>query len=787
MQIPDSSTDDCDAICRLFDNNKVFPLVEDQHRRKRLSERVLNCKRILSFQSFFDDFRYIRPCFESLSILLPEGSWREDKSFQQVFRHNWNGNTQHDSRKHDFLSCYIELWLFAMRDFPSLSSGKASLPLQDKASTKKLIRSRLIVPKKEFELAYNASLLGFHTCEIERFKSMHPSGIQQVGPDRLPPEYSCDDPPLPRTARSNRPSESSYLQDRDYLHPIYMIHAHPARKKRYATRIAVTKDIVQCCWTDIERWAAPPRRSQNRRFPISISTDEVARHVRSGPKVAKPPTTKPPQRGSFNMASFQRSRYAKSYQELIANPEDTSVSTKMEFSDAFVKAQGMKERINTLHTTKDEDARADQEFDHVAEALQLLENSSSGSGEVTGAFLGARNVLDKKDGCDDPMDMDLPNENNASQGYDVEIETVHDSSLKVEPLNVVIRQDLGDTDDNPGDRKFLSPPPNDTARASSIYSYDMTGGNAQDVTQVLRGDVSLNDDPSLTKSLADDGISNVQASSQHLHQSQQDIDDPGERIPLRHAERTPENAVHTFPQGEAPASHSKLIGDIRKDPSISTAAESSFETVKAQSYSHYDIREGREADDQVYEANKLFDDPSSVDVSTHDGPADSQGVSRFFEPHGDVPNAHDSTSGKKSPPMSISKRTAIRGDDWLHKREDTHDTTIRNAERYRSGDSSVKLNSDGKKATSAELTKGLGEVKPSEKDKPNRATELPFIPNGTMPFGTSNEDGAPSVENGRKRKRFDPNEGYKDKIKRLDEDVQDVSESTASIRSDESL
>ena len=50
MQIPDLSSDDCDAICRLFDNNKVFPLVEDQHQRNRLRKRVLNCKRILSIQ-----------------------------------------------------------------------------------------------------------------------------------------------------------------------------------------------------------------------------------------------------------------------------------------------------------------------------------------------------------------------------------------------------------------------------------------------------------------------------------------------------------------------------------------------------------------------------------------------------------------------------------------------------------------------------------------------------------------------------------------------------------------
>jgi hypothetical protein len=64
-----------------------------------------------------------------------------------------------------------------MREFLFLSSGKTSLPLQDKASTNKLIRLRLTVLKKEVEFAYNASLLGFDTCEIERLKRMHPSGI----------------------------------------------------------------------------------------------------------------------------------------------------------------------------------------------------------------------------------------------------------------------------------------------------------------------------------------------------------------------------------------------------------------------------------------------------------------------------------------------------------------------------------------------------------------------------------------------------------------------------------
>jgi hypothetical protein len=764
MQIPDSSTDDCDAICKLFDNNKVFPLVEDQHRRKRLRERVLNCKRILSFQSFFDDFRYIRPCFESLSILLPERSWREDKSFQQVFEHNWVRNTQHDNGKHDFLRCYIELWLFAMREFPSLSSGKTSMPLQDKAWTSKLIRPRLTVSKKEVEFAYNASLLGFNTCEIERFKRMHPSGIQQVGPNRFPPEYSCDDCPLPQTARSNRPSISSYLQDRDYLHPIYMIHANTARKKKYATRIAVTKDIVQCCWTDTERWAASPRRSQQRRFPIRTMSTEVV----------KTPAREPLQQSLFNMDSFLGPSYSNPYRGFMVNPELLDpVLEKMKFSEDRVEAQGMEEGSNTLQTTEHEETRADHDFDPVTKALQSLENPNLGSGEANGASLGAQNTPNEKEVYDDRMDMDLLNENHATQH----------SSLKVEPLNVVIRQGLDGKDDKSGDRTFLSPQPDDitksTSRASSIYSlYDVTDGNSQDVTHQMLGESAvLHNDASLVKSWADDGASNAQASYQHPHKSQLDIVDLGERVLPRDAERIPQNAVQNLPQGEASA-------PLSEDPGISTATKSSSETIRVRSSPHYAIREGSEAGHQIDEATKLLDDTSSVEVSTHDGPADGQGPSKSFESHGDVPNSHDSTSGRKSPRLSDSKRTAIRGDDGPHKREETHDATIRNAERYRSGDTSLELNSDGKKATSAELTKGLDEVKSSLKNNPNRATQVPLKRNGGMPLGTSNEDGAPSIKNGVRegvlgKRRRDEAEGYKDKRPR--------STSPQSIRTDGSL
>jgi hypothetical protein len=726
MQIPDSSTDDCDAICKLFENNKVFPLVEDQHRRKRLSDRVLNCKRILSFQSFFEDFRYIKPCFESLSILLPKGSWKEDKSFRQVFEHNWIRNTQHDNGKDDFLRCYIELWLFAMRDFPSLSSGKTSLPLQDKASTNKLIRPQLIIPNKEFEFAYNASLLGFKTCEIERFKCMHPSGIQQASPNRLPPEYSCDndhDRLLPRD-RSNRPSERYYLQDKDYLYPIYMIHANPARKKKYATRIAVTKDIVQCCWTDTERWNTLQRWSQKRRIPINVSRT-IGNDV------------KPQQQRPFNTHD---SAYSKRYQELIGKLEGDPVPTTMEFSRGFVKAQGMREESKALQKGKHEGTKPDHEPDNtdavdpVTKALQLFETPDPGSGDANGASLGAQNNLDEKEMYGDVMDMDSPN---ASQEDDEDILTVDNRSLQVMPLSVAVRQGLDRKDDRSGDRTFLSPQPDDTtkstSRASSVYSlHDIPDTDVAHQVGRKRECLVLHIDSSLVKRWSDDGASNFQASHQYPQKSQEDVDDLGERVLPQQAERIPQNAVRTSSQEEASAPHSKSV----EDSDLAPATESSSGPIKAPSSPYYSIEEGSKAKRQIDAADELLNDTSSVEVSTYDGPADGQAPYRSSEQREDLPSSDDITKEQQGLLRFTRKRSAIRGDDELHELRGRRGATTPNADSHYSEDGSVKMDSSVKSESSAEPTEGLlKEVKSSSNQNQKRDTHLLFDEDGSTPLG----------------------------------------------------
>jgi hypothetical protein len=470
--MPDLSTYDCETIHDLFSNNKVFPSVEDKHVRKRLSKRVLSCKRILSFQSFFEDFRYIRACFESLSILLPSGSWRKDRSFQQAFAHNWNGKTQQSGEKHTFLRCYVELWLFAMREFPYLSKGKASQPLRDDRSIDSLIRPQSMYLDKKAQLAYKASLHGFNTSEIERIR---PNEIQQDHPSGLVPEYSCDDRHLTRKARSNRPTTRSYLQDKDYVHTRYMLHSKTKHKMRYATTFAVWEDIVRCCWTDEERWVAPQRRSQKGRIPINIS---------QAVDQAGPPIDKPPRPAPFDMYSFTGSE---THRELPVSPKADRLATQMEFSF------GSRPDMNGSSDTPTESASL------MAQLLRSLTKPDLSTGEATETALAARRSLDEVKPSGDPMDLDPLKPPDIHQK-----EAAESTSLKKKPLAVAIRQGLDSDEDESSDRQISISPHNTKDRkseASSVYSsYDPPKEGSQDVAyQVSPNNVGGHRDQHLEK------------------------------------------------------------------------------------------------------------------------------------------------------------------------------------------------------------------------------------------------------------------------------------------------
>ena len=268
MYTPAYSSQDCNEIIELFVGNKVFPLVQNIRDRENICRRVLGCKRIVTLTSFFEDFIYLRTCFDGLRALLPPNWKDEGRSFKQAFAHNWKGHDvsnddveatgwHPETRPRTFEDCYVDMWLFGEREFPWLTDGKASQPLHDRATANGHIEGRGLVAAKQAQLAYKASHVGFETEEIERIKDGYPTEIPQDGPSPKKPELSCNDTPLRRKDRSNRPSRANYARDKSFLHRVYLYDndMEAVERRSYATSYAIARDIVHCCCRpDDERW-----------------------------------------------------------------------------------------------------------------------------------------------------------------------------------------------------------------------------------------------------------------------------------------------------------------------------------------------------------------------------------------------------------------------------------------------------------------------------------------------------------------------------------------------------
>lgn len=272
MYCPAHSSDDCENITKLFSDMKVFPSIRDDSERESIGRRVLTCRRIVTFASFFEDFIYLRTCFDGLRQLLPR-NWRENGSFQQAFLNEWDDTTgghdvaglQPGHHQKNFQDCLAELWLFAMRNFPCLSDGKASQPLHYGNPINDPTEFRSLFSAKRAELACLASKLGFETDVIKRYKVDNP--VHEDSPAPGDPEVSCNDCPLVWKQRFNRPSRTNFIQCREFLHRVHVYDA-AVEQKKYVTAYAIARDIVHCCWRpDIERWVHGPEARQQQQHP----------------------------------------------------------------------------------------------------------------------------------------------------------------------------------------------------------------------------------------------------------------------------------------------------------------------------------------------------------------------------------------------------------------------------------------------------------------------------------------------------------------------------------------
>lgn len=129
---PSHSTSDADIIRDLFADHQVFTGISDQSHRATILERVLSVRSLIpSLHTFFEDIKYLEPCAKVMRTLYGKnakhsiymsymGSFFEPP--QQLVEH-----ARLDLRPCPATSSqlfkqlgYLQLWLFAFRNFPLL-------------------------------------------------------------------------------------------------------------------------------------------------------------------------------------------------------------------------------------------------------------------------------------------------------------------------------------------------------------------------------------------------------------------------------------------------------------------------------------------------------------------------------------------------------------------------------------------------------------------------------------------------------------------------------------------
>lgn len=283
---PGHSLSDASTIVDRMDQGQLFANVRCSAARASILARILDVRgRILSLYTFQEDTKYLEPCAKIMKKLLPkvkismeheystnfapenggEGAW--------IFRRGdeWT-NIRAGPRKASRLA-YLQLWLFAMRNFPLMHKLN---PRKDHGDPEILynIRNQLMPTFAMF-----ASRLGFSSSQISDRKDQDTGGgeaealVHYIWPlnqhvcDAFPEsdDLQCDPEPPNRILvipdrceipslvtdqsderlqnRCGRPFNRSYVKDRPFLY-LQDIYTCDARSEgTYFTSFGVKRDI----------------------------------------------------------------------------------------------------------------------------------------------------------------------------------------------------------------------------------------------------------------------------------------------------------------------------------------------------------------------------------------------------------------------------------------------------------------------------------------------------------------------------------------------------------------
>ena len=131
---PTKSARDAESITHMMDSHSLFSRVSNDNDRKKIRNNLLQCRMIPSLHTFIENLKFLEPCAEVLRKLFPT------KHNPSIYQALWTSYTQpnelhveyatNDTRLHpsgsverDFEIGYQQLWLYAMRNFPAMTSA----------------------------------------------------------------------------------------------------------------------------------------------------------------------------------------------------------------------------------------------------------------------------------------------------------------------------------------------------------------------------------------------------------------------------------------------------------------------------------------------------------------------------------------------------------------------------------------------------------------------------------------------------------------------------------------
>jgi hypothetical protein len=289
--VPAYSTVDSERIKILMNEGKIFGAITSPARRQKLLDNILGIDgRILSFYTFFQDTIYFGACSRILQGLLQpkfEGSVRQaffrsyqrDQNRQRIRIQSRHGrvNDRPGTEEVHLQLAYRQMFLAAMRDFPLLGS---LAPLWDAKKPKPPVQGS--ASERWYQLASLAFVLGFRTARITqlmeggseneimareflsrvrppevyeineqsrndlvRYIALHIDDFATPRINSTEPEYTTNREGLTKEQRCNRPNETAYRHDKNYLYieNIYIVHITP---RAFVTSLAIQRDIFIC-------------------------------------------------------------------------------------------------------------------------------------------------------------------------------------------------------------------------------------------------------------------------------------------------------------------------------------------------------------------------------------------------------------------------------------------------------------------------------------------------------------------------------------------------------------